>query len=41
MRNLTNEAYKTFAFDGSTFNGTSIYFVSDPRTFGGTVTITF
>ena len=41
VRNLTNEASKTFAFDASTFNGTSIYFVGDPRTYGGTVTVTF
>jgi outer membrane receptor protein involved in Fe transport len=41
VRNLTNEAYKTFAFDGSIFRETSIYFVGDPRTFGGTVTVTF
>ena len=41
VRNLANESYKTFAFDGSTFNDTSIYFVGDPRTYGGTMTITF
>jgi iron complex outermembrane receptor protein len=41
VRNLTNESYKTFAFDASTFNSTSIYFVGDPRTFGGTITVTF
>jgi outer membrane receptor protein involved in Fe transport len=41
VRNLTNESYKTFAFDASTFNKTSIYFVGDPRTFGGTLTVSF
>jgi iron complex outermembrane receptor protein len=41
VRNLTNEAYKTFAFDASTFNETSIYFVGDPRTFGGTISVSF
>jgi outer membrane receptor protein involved in Fe transport len=41
VRNITNQAYKTFAFDGSTFEETSIYFVGDPRTFGGTLTINF
>ena len=41
VRNLTNESYKTFAFDASTFNNTTIYFVGDPRTYGGTLTITF
>ncbi len=41
VRNLTNEAYKTFAFDGSTFTNTSIYFVGDPRTVGGSVIFNF
>jgi outer membrane receptor protein involved in Fe transport len=41
VRNLTNQAYKTFGFDGSTFNNTTIYFVGDPRTYGGTLTINF
>jgi outer membrane receptor protein involved in Fe transport len=41
VRNLTNKAYKTFGFDGSTFNNTTIYFVGDPRTYGGTLTINF
>ena len=38
MRNLENKAYKTFAFDGSTFQATTIHFVGDPRTYGVTVT---
>jgi iron complex outermembrane receptor protein len=41
VRNLTNEAYKSFAFDASTFNETSIYFVGDPRTYGATLTVNF
>jgi len=41
VRNITNQAYKNFAFDGSTFQNTSIYFVGDPRTFGGTVNWNF
>jgi iron complex outermembrane receptor protein len=41
VRNLTNKAYKTFAFDGSTFQNTTIYFVGDPRTFGGSLTFNF
>ena len=41
MRNVQNRPYKTFAFDGSTFNNTTIYFVGDPRTYGGTLNITF
>jgi hypothetical protein len=41
VRNLENSAYKTYAFDGSTFQQTTIYFVGDPRTYGGDVTVTF
>jgi outer membrane receptor protein involved in Fe transport len=41
VRNLANTPYKTFAFDGSTFQRTSIYFVGDPRTFGGTLVVNF
>jgi iron complex outermembrane receptor protein len=41
VRNLTNQSYKTFAFDASLFQSTTIYFVGDPRTYGGTVTVTF
>jgi outer membrane receptor protein involved in Fe transport len=41
VRNLTNEAYKTFGFDGSTFTNTSIYFVGEPRTYGATLTVNF
>jgi outer membrane receptor protein involved in Fe transport len=41
VRNMTDEAYKTFAFDGSTFNDTSIYFVGEPRTYGGTLSVNF
>jgi outer membrane receptor protein involved in Fe transport len=41
VRNIENKAYKTYAFDGSTFQATSIYFVGDPRTYGGTITVTF
>ncbi len=41
VRNLTNQVYKTFAFDGSTFNNTSIYFVGEPRTYGGTLVFNF
>jgi outer membrane receptor protein involved in Fe transport len=40
-RNLENSAYKTYTFDGSTFQQTSIYFVGDPRTYGGDITVTF
>ncbi len=41
VRNIENQAYKTFAFDGSTFRQTTIYFVGDPRTFGASIGITF
>jgi outer membrane receptor protein involved in Fe transport len=41
VRNAENKAVKTFAFDGSTFQRTTIYFINDPRTWGGTVTVTF
>ena len=41
VRNLTNAAYKTFAFDASTFSRTTIYFVGEPRTVGGTLTVNF
>jgi outer membrane receptor protein involved in Fe transport len=41
VRNVENTSYKTFAFDGSQFQNTTIYFVGDPRTYGVTVTTTF
>ena len=40
-RNLTNQTYKTFAFDGSTFRQTTIYFTGDPRTYGVSLGIRF
>ena len=41
IRNLTNEAYKTFAFDASAFQSSTVQFVGDPRTIGGTVQVNF
>jgi iron complex outermembrane receptor protein len=41
VRNFTDEAFKTFAFDASTFNNTSIYFVGDPRTYGLSLNLNF
>jgi iron complex outermembrane receptor protein len=41
VRNLTDEVVKTFAFDGSTFNRTTIYFVGDPRTYGASLVVNF
>jgi iron complex outermembrane receptor protein len=40
-RNLTNETYKTFAFDGTSFRETTIYYTADPRTYGITVGVRF
>jgi outer membrane receptor protein involved in Fe transport len=34
VRNVTNEVYKTYAFDASSFANTTINFVSEPRMFG-------
>ena len=41
VRNVSDKPYKTFAFDGTTFNRTSIFFVGDPRTYGLTLTAQF
>ena len=41
VRNMTDKAYKTFAFDASTFSQTSIYFVGDQRTYGGSLSVRF
>jgi outer membrane receptor protein involved in Fe transport len=41
VRNIADDSYKTFAFDANTFNETSVYFVGDPRTYGGTLTVNF
>ena len=40
-RNLTDQIYKTFAFDGSSFRQTTIYFTGDPRTYGVTLGVRF
>jgi iron complex outermembrane receptor protein len=40
-RNLSNKAYKAFAFDGSSFRKTTIYFVGDPRTYGINLSLNF
>ncbi|GAG20115.1 unnamed protein product, partial [marine sediment metagenome] len=34
VRNLTDEVYKTFSFDASTFSNVVINFVGEPRTWG-------
>jgi iron complex outermembrane receptor protein len=41
VRNIEDKAYKTFAFDGSSFRDTTIYFVGDPRTWGVSVHVNF
>jgi outer membrane receptor protein involved in Fe transport len=41
IRNIANKAAKTFAFDGSGFNKTTIYFVGEPRTFGLSLSASF
>jgi iron complex outermembrane receptor protein len=41
VRNFADKAYKTFAFDASTFNNTTIYNVGDPRTYGVTLIVNF
>jgi iron complex outermembrane receptor protein len=41
VRNVEDTVYKTFAFDGSGIQETTIYFLGEPRTFGVTVTTTF
>jgi outer membrane receptor protein involved in Fe transport len=41
VRNLTDLPYKTYAFDASSFRRTTIYFVGDPRTFGGSLIVNF
>ena len=41
VRNLTDEVYKTYAFDGSRFAGLVLNFVGEPRTVGADLTITF
>ncbi len=41
VRNVTNEEYKTFAFDASFFANLVVTFVGEPRTYGGTVSFQF
>jgi outer membrane receptor protein involved in Fe transport len=41
IRNLTDERYKTSAFDASVFAAVVVNFVGDPRTGGFDVTLTF
>ena len=39
VRNLTDEAYKTFSLDFNSFQRTTVHFVGTPRTYGVTVAL--
>jgi outer membrane receptor protein involved in Fe transport len=41
VRNLTDEVYRTFAFDASNFSQTTIHLLGTPRTYGLTVNVGF
>ncbi len=41
VRNVTDQTYKTFAFDGSFFANLTVNWVGEPRTYGGTVRFAF
>jgi iron complex outermembrane receptor protein len=41
VRNLTGQVYKSFAFDATQFQDTTIYFVGEPRTWGMTLIVNF
>ena len=41
VRNMTNEGYKSFAFDGSNFANLTVNYVGEPRTYGGTIRFKF
>ncbi|MFT5443374.1 MAG: outer membrane receptor protein involved in Fe transport [Myxococcota bacterium] len=41
VRNFTDQTYKNFAFDVSSFNATTIFFVGQPRTYGMSLSATF
>ncbi|MDG2333913.1 MAG: TonB-dependent receptor [Myxococcota bacterium] len=41
VRNVSDVTYKTFAFDGSFFASLTVNWVGEPRTFGGSVRLTF
>lgn len=40
-RNLENQAYRSFAFDASSFQNTTIFFIGEPRTYGATAKLRF
>jgi iron complex outermembrane recepter protein len=41
VRNIENTPVKSYSFDGSTFQSTTIHFVGDPRTYGVSAQFTF
>jgi len=41
MRNIADEAYKTYAFDASAFQNSTVQFLGDPRTYGVSFTVNF
>jgi len=41
VRNFTDQVYKTFAFDASTFSKVVLNFVGEPRTYGVTLSISW
>jgi outer membrane receptor protein involved in Fe transport len=41
VRNLTDEVYRTFAFDASSFSGVTLNFVGRPRTIGVDFSVSF
>ncbi|MAG34366.1 MAG: hypothetical protein CL908_26115 [Deltaproteobacteria bacterium] len=41
IKNATNQAYKTFSFDASTFQSTTVHFVGEPRFYGLSTTFRF
>jgi len=41
IRNIENKQFKTFAFDATSFQNTTIFFVGDPRTYGLSFSVKF
>jgi len=41
IRNIENKQFKTFAFDATNFQRTTVFFVGDPRTYGLSLSLKF
>jgi iron complex outermembrane receptor protein len=41
VRNLTDEAYRSFSFNASNFQSTTIHFIGEPRTYGLSFSVNF